>query len=122
MDSLILLELSEEYKRHEVNFLLNACDLLLMTSIREGSPQVIKEAMACNCPIVSTEVGDVKDIIGNTKGCFITSHDPIDVAKKIQLALDFGKRTNAREKIKHLDINIIADKINNIYKEVVRNN
>ena len=50
------------YKRIEVNLLMNACNLLLVTSISEASPQVVKEAMACNHPIVSTDVGDVQHL------------------------------------------------------------
>jgi glycosyltransferase involved in cell wall biosynthesis len=119
VDGLILFELSGHYKRNEVNLLFNACDLLLLTSPREGSPQVIKEAMACNCPIVSTDVGDVKEIIGNTKGCYVTSFDPLDVAEKIKLALKFGRKTNGRQKIKHLDVNIIAKNIIDIYNSVL---
>ncbi len=98
---------------------LNACDVFILTSFNEGSPNVIKEAMACNIPIVSTDVGDVKEIIGNTDGCFITSFDPDDVAQKIQLAVDFGERTTGRKDIKHLDTEIVAQKIIQIYKELL---
>ena len=98
---------------------LNAADVLLLTSLHEGSPNIIKEAMACNCPIVSTDVGDVKDVISGTEGCYLTSFDPQDVADKIENALVFNKRTNGRENIKHLEAGIIADKIINIYKELI---
>ena len=121
IDGLILLELSKGYKRNEINLLLNACDLLLLTSTKEGSPQVIKEAMACNCPIVSTNVGDVKDVIDGTKGCYITTFDPIDVADKIKLAFAFNKKTDGREKIKHLDNNIIAEKVISVYNKILFN-
>ncbi len=104
--------------REEVNLLMNGAELLLLTSFSEGSPNVIKEAMACNCPIVAVNVGDIADIIKDTPGCYLTSFDPADVAKKIKLALKFGKRTNGREKIQHLDNKIIAEKIVNVYKEV----
>ena len=114
-----LIELNTKYNRDEVNLLLNACDLLLMTSIREGSPQIIKEAMACNCPIVSTNVGDVKEIISNTDGCYITSFDSKDVAEKIEMALKFGRETDGRQKIKHLGINVTAENVINIYKNVM---
>ncbi|MDP2366500.1 MAG: glycosyltransferase, partial [Ignavibacteria bacterium] len=80
-----LIELKSK-TRQEVNLLLNACNLLLLTSISEGSPQVIKEAMACNCPIVATDVGDIREVIGDTEGCYLTSFDPDDIAQKITLA------------------------------------
>jgi len=117
-----LLEL-KNFSRSEVNLHINACDLLLMTSFSEGSPQVVKEAMACNCPIVSTDVGDVKEVIENTKGCYITSFEPEDVAEKIKLALDFGKRTNGRQRIIDLglDSNTIAKKIFDIYTNILKN-
>ena len=121
LENVELIELSDKYSREQVCFLLNACDLVLMTSLREGSPQVIKEAMACNCPIVSTNVGDVKDVIDGTKGCYITTFDPIDVADKIKLAFAFNKKTDGREKIKHLDNNIIAEKVISVYNKILFN-
>ena len=90
------------YNREEVNLLLNACDAALLTSISEGSPQFIKEAMACNIPIVSTAVGDVKWLFDGIDGCFLTTFNPKDVAEKIKLALIFSEkigRTNGRDKI-----------------------
>jgi len=105
--------------REECLYLFNAADVLLMTSIREGSPQVIKEAMACNLPIVSTDVGDVKEVIDNTEGCYLTSFHPQSVAEKIQLALKFGKKTNGRENIKNLDIKNIARKVIAVYEFIL---
>ncbi len=119
-----LLELKNR-KREEVNILLNAVDLLLLTSFSEGSPQIIKEAMACNCPIVATDVGDIKEIIGDTEGCYLTTFDPDDVAEKIELAIKFSRtkgRTNGREKIKSYDNKLIAKKIYEIYQTVIDEN
>lgn len=106
------------YNRQEVNVLMNAVDCLLVTSFKESGPLVVKEAMACGCPVVSVDVGDVFEIIGNTEGCFITSYDAKDVADKIKKAIHFGKRTNGRQKILHLDNNIISEKLYNIYMKV----
>jgi len=105
------------YERSEVNYLLNACDLFLLTSKSEGSPQTIKEAMACNCPIVATDVGDIRKIISDTEGCYIASFEPEDIAEKILLVLKFGKRTNGREKIKRFDNLLIAEKIYSVYEK-----
>jgi glycosyltransferase involved in cell wall biosynthesis len=109
------------YSRLEVAELMNICDMALLTSVSEGSPQFIKEAMACNIPVVSTDVGDVKEVIGNTEGCYICSYDQKDVAEKIKMALEFGKRTKGRQRILELglDSKTVADKIINVYKQVL---
>jgi glycosyltransferase involved in cell wall biosynthesis len=99
---------------------MSAANVLVLTSLWEGSPNVIKEAMACNLPIVSTDVGDVKELISSTDGCYIAPADPMDFAIELEKALGFTKPTNGRENIKFLDQNIIAEKIIGIYKSVIR--
>lgn len=96
---------------------MNASDVVVLSSFYEGSPNVIKEAMACNRPIVSTLIGDVELIINGTKGCFIASQDAIDFSKKIIKAIEFGQATNGRSNIEHLREDKIADRIILIYKE-----
>lgn len=105
------------YDRAYSNILFNAVDLSLMTSLSEGSPQFIKEAMACNCPIVSTDVGDVKDNISDLKNCYI-ANSPHDIAKAIQIILSNKTRSNGRDKIDFFDNNRIAKDIKNIYKSI----
>jgi teichuronic acid biosynthesis glycosyltransferase TuaC len=99
-----------------VSDVMNTADVLLFTSLQEGSPNVIKEAMACNLPIVATDVGDVREVISNTEGCYVTSFETEDVADKLKKALAWGKRTNGRENIMHLEINFIAKKIISVYE------
>lgn len=115
----IQLSVVSNIAQEKVAELMNRADVLLVTSRWEGSPNVVKEAMACNLPIVSTDVGDVKEVIGKTEGCFITTFEPEDVAEKIRMALDFGRRTNGRENIKHLEINNIAKRVIAVYKQVL---
>lgn len=103
----------------KVPLYLNTADVLVLTSFKEGSPNVIKEAMACNCPIVSTDVGDVREIISNTMGCYLTSFEPGDVAEKLKLALAFGQRTAGRDHIDYLENSVIAKKLIAIYKSVI---
>ena len=98
---------------------ISASDMVILTSKFEGSPNVIKEAMACNCPIVSTDVGDVREVIGNTEGCFITSFEPEGVAEKIQLAIEFNKKTNGRDNITHLDEKVIAQRLIDVYQSAI---
>lgn len=104
--------------------MINSSDFLLLTSFREGSPQVIKEAMACNCPIVSTDVGDIKWVIGNTEGCYLTTFDPKVVAEKLKMAIEFAQtkgRTNGRDRIIQLglDAESVAKKVLEVYQKVL---
>lgn len=102
--------------KHEVFVkYLNASDVFILTSYNEGSPNVIKEAMACNIPIISTRVGDVDEIIGKTEGCFLVDYNTDDIVKKINLAMSFDKRTTGRMDIAHLDSAVVAKKIIGIY-------
>jgi len=107
----------------DIPIYLNATDLLLSTSLWEGSPNIVKEAMACNCPIVSTNVGDVKWLLDGVEGCFITTNDPKDVADKIKKALNFRGKTKGREKLISLglDSEHIAKMIIQVYEEVIYN-
>jgi len=100
---------------------MNACDVLLLTSFYEGSPNVIKEAMACCIPIVTTDVGDVREIISDTEGCYICTYQPTDVAEKIRKAIAFNSKTKGRQNIKHLDSTTIAEKIITLYQQLIRN-
>jgi len=113
-----------DISHHQVPIYLNAANILLLTSRWEGSPNIIKEAMACNCPIVATDVGDVRQVLGDTEGCYVTSFNPEDVAAKIESALVFAKergRTNGRQRIMELglDANTAANKLFSIYGSVL---
>lgn len=105
----------------ELPYYYNAADMVALTSLTEGSPNVIKEAMACNVPIVATNVGDIKEILDETEGTYITTFEPEDLADKIKLALKFKKRTVGRNKVQHLDNKIIAKKIIEVYKQCYKN-
>lgn len=98
---------------------MNACDVLALASDYEGSPVVIKEAMACNLPIVSVDVGDVAQVIGTTEGCYICQRDPRDMAQKIELALARGQRTDGRRAIHSLSADQTVDSILRVYEHVL---
>ncbi len=102
----------------KIPYYYNSASVVILTSLWEGSPNAIKEAMACNIPIVSTNVGDVEDVLSKTEGCYISSFDYKEFASKIKKALNFGERTTGREDIVHLKSKTIAKKIIDIYKEI----
>lgn len=99
-------------------------DVLLLTSRWEGSPNLVKEAMACNCPVVSTNVGDVEWLFGDEPGHFLTTFDPEDVAQKIDQALEFSRahgRTQGRDRILALglDAENVAERLVGVYGEAL---
>jgi len=104
----------------EVPLVMNACDVLVLTSDSEGSPTVVKEAMACNLPIVSVNVGDAAEIIKDTRNCYVCEQDPSAIADKIKLVLDDGMRTNGRDSIGHLSSGKVARKIVALYRELTQ--
>ncbi len=108
------------YTREQIANLFYAADALLMTSFTEGSPQVIKEAMACGCPIVSVDVGDVAERIKGVEKCYIAKRTPEDIAAKFQLVLQDTKRTNGRERLLEMgvDNNLVVNKLIEIYKKI----
>ena len=109
------------YNRDQVNALMYNCDALLMTSKTEGSPQVIKEAMACRCPIVSVDVGDVAERTSGVKGCYVVpSRDPKDIAQALLQATAFEGKTNGREKIIEMGLSNeqVAKRLVEIYESV----
>ena len=115
-----LLEL-KGHCRKDVALLLCAADALLMTSHSEGSPQIIKEAMACGCPIVSVDVGDVRERVEGVKGCYVAnSREPKVLAELLRKAVDFEGRTEGRVKIisDGLENPCVAEKLMVIYRNV----
>ena len=111
------------YTRDQVNALMYNCDVLLMTSKSEGSPQVIKEAMACGCPIVSVDVGDVAERTNGVEGCYVvTSRKPADIAQALQKAIAFEGKTNGRDRIIEMGLSNeqVAKRLIAIYQSLVR--
>lgn len=106
------------YSRKEVTLLMCAADALLLTSINEGSPQVIKEALACGCPIVSVNVGDVKERIEGLNGCFLSlSTEPEALSTLLCAALSFEGCTKGRERlmVDGLDNQCVAETLIEVY-------
>jgi teichuronic acid biosynthesis glycosyltransferase TuaC len=111
--------------REDVLLNLNKIDLLLMTSTVEGSPQIIKEALACNKPIISTAVGDVEYLLKDVVNCSIVdSFDAKDFIAPISkiLALTVKDRlSDGRNQLltKKLDSESVARSIYKLYEELV---
>lgn len=110
------------FSRAEVNCWMCAANCLLLTSKTEGSPQVIKEAMACGCPIVSVDVGDVAERVSGVEGCYVVrTREPKDIAEALQKAIAYEGKTNGRDRILEMDLGNeqVAKRLIAIYEGIV---
>jgi glycosyltransferase involved in cell wall biosynthesis len=100
---------------------MNACDALLMTSWLEGSPNVVKEALACNLPIASVEVGDTPELLAGVEGCQVCPRRPEALGEAIVSLLKGGGRSEGRAALleKGLDLESVADRIIELYRHVL---
>lgn len=97
----------------------NAADILLLTSHHEGSPNVIKEAMACNCPIAATNVGDISEITNGTENVTLIPFESDTAANAVLAVLETKNRSNGQKNIMHLSSNIIADRLIALYNKIL---
>jgi teichuronic acid biosynthesis glycosyltransferase TuaC len=103
----------------KVPYYLNASSCLLLTSFNEGSPNVLKEALACNIPVVSVNVGDVAERLYNLDLCAVCNYDATELAVSVCRILETEKRPDLRNKVTYLDDRFIAEKIENLYLSLI---
>lgn len=122
LDGVKLMELTGGYTKQEMCYLMNSVDVAIMTSHSEGSPQFIKEVMACGCPIVSVDVGDVAEVVDGVEGCYITDKNPQNIASALKKAISFEGKTKGRDRILKLGLTNeqVAEKLIKIYKQIIK--
>lgn len=99
---------------------INACNALILSSIAEGSPNIVKETMACNVPVVATNVGDVAQVIGHTQGCSVCESNPEALAAGLEQALLYRGPTTGRRDIQHLNSATVAQQVIAVYRQVTQ--
>ena len=101
--------------------LMNAADCLLLTSDHEGSPNVVKEAMACNLPVVAVSVGDVAERLRDVQPGGLVASNIAAIATAIVDVLKDGRRSNGRQALvgQQLALTDVASRVIAVYEHVV---
>lgn len=111
-------------KSENLKYYYSAATAMVLTSFHEGSPNVVKEALCCNCPIVSTDVGDVNITTADIEGCYIGPYDAVGFSEKLENVIAFSEasaRIKGRQRIEEMefDSQIVANRIKRIYEESI---
>jgi glycosyltransferase involved in cell wall biosynthesis len=105
----------------DMPYYMNACDALIFTSVQEGSPNVVKEALACNLPVVSVAVGDVALRLQGVKGCELCmTETPEALAAALTRVLERGEPCDGRTAVQNLDESLLVHKVLEVYRAILR--
>jgi glycosyltransferase involved in cell wall biosynthesis len=115
------LEAISSCTREEVALRMNASDALLVTSLHEGSPDLVKEAMACDLPVVSVPCGDVPERLRGVSLSSVQPYDARKLAEALETALKAEGRSNGREQlfVQGLDIPSVTERVLAVYRQAV---
>jgi teichuronic acid biosynthesis glycosyltransferase TuaC len=105
--------------RAHVALAMAAADAVVLTSMWEGAPVVVKEALACETPVVSVPVGDVSAVISGLPGCAIVPRDPDTLAQAVGRALDAGRSPRLRESMHAYGRGHIAERVLAVYRRML---
>lgn len=106
----------------QIPLFMNACDAMIFTSMHEGSPNVVKEALACNLPVVSVEVGDVRKWLSRVDGCIVCEDDqPATLTRALTEVLQRKARVEGRQAIMEIEESQLTQKVIQIYEKLCSN-
>ncbi len=114
-----LVVLQGNVEHNQVPLYLSGADCLLLTSDYEGSPNIIKEALACNLPIVSVDVGDVRERLEGIIPSRIVARDPETIGIAAAEIVTSAKRSSGREHVRNISAIAVYNKILKVYRLVV---
>lgn len=104
----------------QMPYYMNASDILLVTSHRESGPMVVKEAAACNLPVISADVGFVRETIRGVRNCVVSDNDGALIGGLERVAeRGDGSRSNGRESIDGLSVDSLGERLHGLYRRVL---
>jgi glycosyltransferase involved in cell wall biosynthesis len=103
----------------QVPIWMNAADVMLLTSVHEGGVNVVKEAMACNLPIVSVDVGDVRERLNGVEPGAVVNDDPDALASALEEVLREKGRSNGRDHLSEVTLPAVSRRLKEFYFDVL---
>jgi glycosyltransferase involved in cell wall biosynthesis len=99
---------------------MNSSEAVLMTSAFEASPVTVREALACNVPVICTDVGDARVVMKGIAGCHIVAAEPEHIAAALRETLSGPRRVQSRERMHAYALDTVAQKLIALYGEVIQ--
>jgi glycosyltransferase involved in cell wall biosynthesis len=100
--------------------MMNAADMFIITSIYEGTPTTVLEALASGIPVISTDAGGIKDIINGKNGIVINERNYKKISKYIDIYLKKSFKKECISSVKPYTMDKIVNRYTTIYKKVVK--
>jgi len=110
----IELQVLSDVPHEQMSTYMNAADVLLMTSKWEGSPNSVREALACNLPVVATDVGDVREHVEDLSLSQVCQTDE-ELVDALVTVLESDRLTEGREQIRHLSMEQMGENLLDVY-------
>lgn len=118
VDGNVVLQVVTDVPHERMSLYYNAADALLVTSLREGSPNTVKEAMACNLPVVTTDVGDARGRLEAVSNSHVCSDDSA-LKDALVSVLETGGRSDGRAYVEELSLERMGERLIEIYETVL---
>lgn len=116
----IRLEVVHRIPPTETPTYMNAADCLLLLSWMEGSPNVVKEALMCNLPVIATDVGDIRELLASVDPSYIVEPTIEAVGSALVACTQAPRRSNGRMQASWLSDEAISARVLAIYDELMR--
>lgn len=102
----------------QIPYYMNAADALILPSTMEGSPNTVKEAMACNLPVVTTDVGDVRTRLGPVSNSFVAT-DEDELRDYLLRILESGALSDGRDHVDDVSLEQMGEDVLAVYDDVL---